>query len=272
MPDEATILHADLDAFYASVEQRDDPSLRGRPVIVGMGVVLSSSYEARACGVRTAMGGRQAKLLCPRAVVVSPRMSAYAEASKAVFAVFVHPGIEELGRVYRPHLAIHATPTAFAAALDQLAAPNDIRWRDETKAAHADYLAFSEKPTAVPGPVNMGEIVVGLRDVLPADAIVTTGAGNFSIWVQRFHRYRKYGTLYAPASGSMGYGLPSAVAMKRTMPDRTVVAFCGDGDFMMTGQEFATAVQYELPLIASSSTTACTAPSACIRSATTPAA
>ncbi|MEY2452698.1 MAG: polymerase [Acidimicrobiaceae bacterium] len=85
---EATILHADLDAFYASVEQRDDPSLRGRPVIVGMGVVLSSSYEARAQGVRTAMGGRQAKRLCPDAVVVSPRMSAYSEASKAVFDVF----------------------------------------------------------------------------------------------------------------------------------------------------------------------------------------
>jgi DNA polymerase-4 len=85
---EATILHADLDAFYASVEQRDDPSLRGRPVIVGMGVVLSSSYEARAQGVRTAMGGRQAKRLCPDAIVVSPRMSAYSEASKAVFDVF----------------------------------------------------------------------------------------------------------------------------------------------------------------------------------------
>jgi acetolactate synthase-1/2/3 large subunit len=163
--------------------------------------------------------------------------------------IHVHPGIEELGRVYRPQLAINATPTAFAAALDQLAAPNDIRWRDETKTAHADYLAFSEKPTAVPGSVNLGEIVVGLRDTLPADAVVTTGAGNFSIWVQRFYRYRRFGTQYAPASGSMGYGLPSAVAMKRLNPDRTVVAFCGDGDFMMTGQEFATAVQYELPIV-----------------------
>jgi len=86
--DEATILHADLDAFYASVEQRDDPSLRGRPVIVGGGVVLSSSYEARAFGVRTAMGGRQARRLCPDAIVVSPRMSAYSDASKAVFEVF----------------------------------------------------------------------------------------------------------------------------------------------------------------------------------------
>jgi DNA polymerase-4 len=85
---EATILHADLDAFYASVEQRDDPSLRGRPVIVGGGVVLAASYEAKAFGVRTAMGGRQARRLCPDAVVVPPRMSAYSEASKAVFAVF----------------------------------------------------------------------------------------------------------------------------------------------------------------------------------------
>src|SRR3989440_7905730 len=86
--DEATILHADVDAFYASVEQRDDPSLRGRPVIVGGGVVLAASYEAKACGVRTAMGGRRARELCPDAVVVPPRMSAYSEASKAVFAVF----------------------------------------------------------------------------------------------------------------------------------------------------------------------------------------
>ena len=85
---EATILHADLDAFYASVEQRDDPRLRGRPVIVGGGVVLAASYEAKACGVRTAMGGRRARRLCPQAVVVEPRMSAYTEASKAVFAVF----------------------------------------------------------------------------------------------------------------------------------------------------------------------------------------
>ena len=85
---EATILHADLDAFYASVEQRDDPRLRGRPVIVGGGVVLCSSYEARAFGVRTAMGGRQARSLCPHAIVVAPRMSAYSEASKRVFEVF----------------------------------------------------------------------------------------------------------------------------------------------------------------------------------------
>jgi DNA polymerase-4 len=86
--DEATILHADLDAFYASVEQRDDPRLRGRPVIVGGGVVLAASYEAKAYGVLTAMTGREARRLCPQAIVVKPRMSAYADASKAVYAVF----------------------------------------------------------------------------------------------------------------------------------------------------------------------------------------
>jgi DNA polymerase-4 len=84
----ATILHADLDAFFASVEQRDNRALRGKPVLVGGGVVLAASYEAKACGVRTAMGGRQAKRLCPNAIVVRPRMSAYSEASKAVFEVF----------------------------------------------------------------------------------------------------------------------------------------------------------------------------------------
>ena len=91
--------------------------------------------------------------------------------------------------------------------------------------------------------------MVGLREALPDDAVVCNGAGNFSLWVHRFYRYRRYGTQLAPASGSMGYGLPAAVAMKRLEPERTVIAFAGDGDFLMTGQEFATAVQYELPII-----------------------
>src|SRR5439155_24112246 len=94
--DEATLLHADVDAFSASVEQRDDPRLLGRPVIVGGGVVLAASYEAKAFGVRTAMGGRQARRLCPKVVVVEPRFSAYVEASRAVFEVFddVTPHVE----------------------------------------------------------------------------------------------------------------------------------------------------------------------------------
>jgi DNA polymerase-4 len=119
-----TILHADLDAFYASVEQRDDPRLRGKPVIVGAGVVLSASYEARACGVRTAMGGRQAHRLCPRAMVVSPRMAAYTAASRAVFAVFANTSpvvealsIDEAFLDVRGMEEIAGTPEAIAARL-----------------------------------------------------------------------------------------------------------------------------------------------------------
>src|SRR5256884_1156065 len=120
----ANILHADLDAFYAWVEQRDDPALRGRPVIVGGGVVPGASYEAKAYGVRTAMGGRQARQLCPRAVVVPPRMSAYTAASRAVFEVFKQttPLVEglsideaflEVGGLHR----ISGTPVEIAARL-----------------------------------------------------------------------------------------------------------------------------------------------------------
>src|SRR5215467_7939524 len=163
--------------------------------------------------------------------------------------VHVFPGVEELGKVYRPKLAINATPTAFAAALEGLQPPNELRWRGETPIAHTDFLAWTDKPTVVPGPVNLGEIIVALRDKLPADAVICNGAGNFSIWVHRYWRYRRYGSQLAPISGSMGYGVPAAIGMKRLAPQRTVVAFAGDGDFLMTGQEFATAVQYDLPVI-----------------------
>jgi acetolactate synthase-1/2/3 large subunit len=164
--------------------------------------------------------------------------------------VHVHPGAEELGRVYRPHLAIHAAPTAFAPALAMLTPPAPIPWRAETEAAHADYLAWSGEPTAVPGSVNLGAIMVWLRDNLPADAVLCNGAGNYSGWIHRFYRFRRYGTQIAPISGSMGYGLPAAVGMKRLYPDRTVVSVNGDGDFLMNGQDFATAVQYGLPIVA----------------------
>jgi acetolactate synthase-1/2/3 large subunit len=163
--------------------------------------------------------------------------------------VHVHPGVDELGRVYHPHLAINATPTAFCAALDSLQPPKDITWRGDSDTAHADFLAWGEKATTVPGDVNLGEIMVWLRNNLPADAIITQGAGNFSGWVHRFYRVRKFGGLVGATSGSMGYGLPAALAMQTIHPDRTVVCVTGDGDFLMTGQDFATAVQYKLPVI-----------------------
>jgi acetolactate synthase I/II/III large subunit len=161
--------------------------------------------------------------------------------------VHVHPGAEELGRVYSPQLAIHATPTAFTAALENLAfarAP-----AGDAKAAHADHLAWTEQPTEQPGAVNFGTVMVWLRENLAPDAIICNGAGNYSAWIHRFFRFRRFGQQVAPVSGSMGYGVPAAVAMKRLYPERQVVCIAGDGDFLMNGQEFATAVQYDLPFI-----------------------
>ncbi len=163
--------------------------------------------------------------------------------------VHVHPGADELGRVYHAHLAINASPTAFCSALEGLQPPNEISWRGESDTAHADYLAWSEKATPVPGDVNLGEVVVWLRENLTPDSIITLGAGNFTGWVHRFYRVRKFGGLVGPTSGSMGYGYPAALAMQTLHPDRTVVCVAGDGDFLMTGQDFATAVHYGLPLI-----------------------
>jgi acetolactate synthase I/II/III large subunit len=163
--------------------------------------------------------------------------------------VHVHPGTEELGRVYSPALAINATPSAFAAALEGLARPKTVAWSAATPVAHAEFIEWTAKPPQLPGPVNLGEIIAGLRDKLPAETIICNGAGNFSIWVHRFWRYRHYASQLAPIAGSMGYGVPAAIAAKRLMPERTVIAFAGDGDFLMTGQELATAMQYELPII-----------------------
>jgi acetolactate synthase-1/2/3 large subunit len=161
--------------------------------------------------------------------------------------VHVHPGAEELGRVYSPQLAINATPTAFAAALEPLEFAHPPA--GDAAAAHADYLEWTEQPTEQPGAVNLGAVMVWLRENLPADAILCNGAGNYAAWIHRFFRFRRFAAHVAPASGSMGYGVPAAVAMKRLYPERTVVCLAGDGDFLMNGQEFATAVQYDLPFI-----------------------
>ena len=161
--------------------------------------------------------------------------------------VHVHPGAEELGRVYSPNLAIHATPTAFAAALEKLDLQRPVR--GDAEAVHADYLAWTEKPTEQPGAVNFGAVMVWLRDNLPSDAIICNGAGNYASWIHRFLRMRRFGQHVAPTAGSMGFGVPAAVAMKRLHPERPVVCIAGDGDFLMNGQEFATAVQYDLPFI-----------------------
>ncbi|MEP7030674.1 MAG: thiamine pyrophosphate-dependent enzyme, partial [Pseudolabrys sp.] len=187
-------------------------------------------------------------------LMIGSRMSEMASQSYTLFdipepqmkLVHVHPGAEELGRVYHPALAIQAAPTAFCSALEGLQPPNDIPWKGEADTAHADYMAWTEKATPQPGGVNLGEVMVWLRNNLPADAFITNGAGNFAGWIHRFYRFRKYATHVGPTSGSMGYGFPAALAMKVLYPERAVVCIAGDGDFLMTGQDFATAVQSKL--------------------------
>ena len=164
--------------------------------------------------------------------------------------VHVHADADELGRLYRPELAIHATPQALAAALAQRPLPSPAPDRARADEAHVDYLRWSDPaPIRIPGPLQMGKVMQHLREVLPADTIFCNGAGNFATWVHRFWPFRHYASQLAPTSGSMGYGLPAGVGAKRLWPQREVVVFAGDGDFMMHGQEFATAVQYGLPLI-----------------------
>ncbi|GJD47468.1 Acetolactate synthase isozyme 2 large subunit [Methylobacterium crusticola] len=163
--------------------------------------------------------------------------------------VHIHPGPEEIGRVYRPHLAINAAPARTAAALAGLAPQGPIRWSAETRAAHAEFLAWGETPTPQPGGVNLGAVITHLRDTLPRDAILCNGAGNYAAWIHRYFRFRTFAGHIAPTSASMGYGVPAAVAIKRLWPGRTVISINGDGDFLMNGQEFATAVQYGLAIV-----------------------
>jgi acetolactate synthase-1/2/3 large subunit len=163
--------------------------------------------------------------------------------------VHVYPDLDELGRVYQPTLAINATPQTFAAALETLARPNRITWHERTATLRAEYLDWTDAPRRQPGAFQYGEAMVWLRERLPPEAIICNGAGNYATWVHRYYRFRRFGTQLAPTSGSMGYGVPAAVMAKRQFPDRPVIAFAGDGCFLMNGQEFATAVQYDLPII-----------------------
>jgi acetolactate synthase-1/2/3 large subunit len=161
--------------------------------------------------------------------------------------IHVHPGAEELGRVYQPAVAIVATPGAFLDAL-AVAPPGNAQWREQARAAHADYEAW-RTPRPAPGAVDPGALVRTLDQTLPEDAIVTNGAGNYTVWLHRGYRYKTRGSQLAPYSGSMGYGVPSAVAAKALYPDRVVVSWNGDGCFQMNLQEVATAAQYGLAVV-----------------------
>jgi len=190
------------------------------------------------------------------ALAIGPRLGEMTTGGYTLFEVpvprqtlvHVHAGAEELGRVYAADLPINSGMPEIASALAQLRPAATPPWSAETAAARADYVAWNA-PVKVEGPLQLAEILKLLRERLPADAIVANGAGNFSAWVHRFHRYRGFKSQVAPTSGAMGYGVPAAIAAKALHPDRMVVAFVGDGDFLMTGQELATAMHHQLPVI-----------------------
>ena len=161
--------------------------------------------------------------------------------------VHVHAGAEELGRVYQGELLVNSGMPQFAAALRNLRL-DAAAWKSWREQARADYVEWT-RPAPIPGKVQYAEIVAWMREHLPKDAIIANGAGNFAGWISRFYRYPGLRTQVAPTNGSMGYGVPAGIAAKVARPDRLVVSVNGDGDFLMNGQELATAVQYELPVI-----------------------
>ena len=207
-----------------------------------LGVAMEEAIAARLrdADVVLAIGGRLGEVPTRRYTLLEPP-------DPRQILVHVHPDPSELGRVYLPDLAIAATLPEAAHALRELA-PVEPRWQEWTAAARADYEAnLVNEP--MEGNVDLGEVMAFLRRRLPGDSVQTCGAGNFTVWAHRFAAFTEFGTQACPRSGSMGYGLPAAVAAQLVHPDRVVVCFTGDGDFVMSSPELATAVQYGLPIV-----------------------
>ena len=203
---------------------------------VGIAINPKLAARVRAADVLLVLGERLGEMVTGGYTLLTAPEPAHA-------LIHVHPDAIELGRLYHPTLAIQSSMPAIAAALADmppLAAPV---WRGSGAEAHADYLAW-QTPRTMVGTLDLWQVVTALRAQLPEDAIVTNGAGNYTVWLHRLYRYRPYRTQLAPYNGAMGYGVPAGVAAKLVHPDRVVVSWNGDGCFQMNGQELATAVQY----------------------------
>jgi acetolactate synthase I/II/III large subunit len=213
------------------------------PSYVGvLGVAMDENLASRLRGADLvlAIGGRLGEVPTRRYTLLEPPRPRQT-------LIHVHPDPGELGRVYEPDLAIASSLPDVAAALCALD-PVEPRWRDWTAAARTEY-EDTLRHEPMEGPVDLGEVMAFLRERLPGNAVQTCGAGNFTVWAHRFARFTEFGTQACPRSGSMGYGLAAAVAAKLIHPDRVVVCFTGDGDFVMSSPELATAVQYDLPIV-----------------------
>jgi acetolactate synthase-1/2/3 large subunit len=207
---------------------------------VGIGINPKLAARVREADVLLVIGARLGEMTTGAYTLVEPPRPRQK-------LVHVHPGAEELGRVYQGELLVNSGMPQFAAALRNLKVDGSA-WKAWREQARAEYLEWT-KPAPIPGRVQYAEIVAWMREKLPRDAIIANGAGNFAGWISRFYRYPGLRTQVAPTNGSMGYGVPAGVACKVAYPERLVVSINGDGDFLMNGQELATAVQYGLPVV-----------------------
>lgn len=219
-----------------------DPHYVGQ---LGLGVSAPLAERVREADLLLVIGSRLAE-------TTSSGYSLIESPTPRQTLVHVHPDPQELGRVYQARLPINAGMRAFAAALDGLGSSAAAKpWHEWTTAARADYVKHSTPPAPHPelAGVDMAAVISHLDQVLPDDAVIANGAGNYTVWVHRFYRYRQAATELAPTNGAMGYGFPAAIAAKLHNPERTVVCFAGDGCFMMYPQELATAKQFGAALV-----------------------
>lgn len=208
---------------------------------VGIGINPALAERVKQADVILALGPRLGE-------ITTSGYTLFAVPLPAQKLIHVHNGAEELGRVYQAALPINATVTAFARELCTLRIENANRWGGWLQAGRRAYEQWIS-PQACVGSMNLPGLYQYLREVLPEDAILTNGAGNYAAWLHRYYQYKSFRTQLAPTNGAMGYGVPAAVAAKCVYPKRQVIAFAGDGCFLMNGQELATAVMYRLPVI-----------------------
>jgi acetolactate synthase I/II/III large subunit len=208
----------------------------------GLGMDPALAKRMREADLLLAVGGRLGEIPTAGYTLVRP-------GAPTQRLVHVHPDPDEIGAVYPPELGIVAGLEAFAAAARALEPAGADARAGLLDAAHAEYGRNLGEARELPGALQMTAVMAALRERLPDEAILTNGAGNFSVWAHRYYEFHRYPTQLGPRSGSMGYGVPAAVAAKAVHPDRPVVCISGDGDFLMTGQELATAVQEELDVV-----------------------
>jgi acetolactate synthase I/II/III large subunit len=208
----------------------------------GLGMAPAVASAIRDADVLLAIGGRLGEIPTDGYTLIRPGRPVQR-------LVHVHPDPSEIGAVYQPELGIVAGLEAFAAAARKLPAAGADQRADLIEEKREAYERNLRETRDLPGPLQLSAVMAALRERLGPDAILTNGAGNFSVWAHRFYEFHRYPTQLGPQSGSMGYGVPAAIAAKAVHPDRPVVCVAGDGDFLMTGQELATAVQEELDIV-----------------------